>query len=175
MRAVVVEKQHDRSKSVKARRAYVRFLEREVYTFCGERVRGAMLRARIFLFVGGPQGRVVDRPRMGRGQHARACGQSNIRGAARKSCAGKREERCFFFFSGKDWKDVCFALWVETEIGSQRSRPWVWAPPRKRRARNCGSGGVRVETQLVEGCGRRTQLIQLIYLRYLCGSAEREK
>lgn len=35
MRAVVVEKQRGRSKSVKARRAYVRFLEREVYTFCG--------------------------------------------------------------------------------------------------------------------------------------------
>lgn len=43
-----------RSKSVKAGRAYVCFLEREVYTFLstfdkrGERVRGAMLRARIF-------------------------------------------------------------------------------------------------------------------------------
>ena len=37
------------------------FLEREVYAFLstfdkrGERVRGAMLRARIFLFMGGPQ------------------------------------------------------------------------------------------------------------------------
>lgn len=50
-----------RSKSVKAGRAYVCFLEREVYAFLstfdkrGERVRGAMLRARIFLFMGGPQ------------------------------------------------------------------------------------------------------------------------
>ena len=43
------------------------------------------------------------------------------------------------------------------------------------RARNCGTGGARVEIQLVAACGRRTQLIQLIYLRYLCGSVKRKK
>ena len=92
-------------------------------------------------------------------------------------CAEKGKKDVFSFSRGKDWKDVCFALWVETEIGSQRSRPWVWAPPRKRRARGPQHG---VETQLVEGrhlggLWPPFQLIQLIYLRYLCGSTEREK
>lgn len=41
---------------------------------------------------------------------------------------------------------------------------------------DCGTGGVRVETQLVEGCGLWPfQLIQLIDLRYLCVGTEREE
>ena len=93
MRAVVVEKQHGRSKSVKAGRAYVRFLEREVYAFVGSRRNAA---GPHFLFVGGPQRQVVDRPQMGRWQRVRrACGQSNTGGTTRERCAGKREEGCF--------------------------------------------------------------------------------
>ena len=64
MRAVVVEKQRGRSKSVKARRAYVRFLEREVYTFAGSR-RNAV---GPHFFVCGRAAEAGDgRPQMGRG------------------------------------------------------------------------------------------------------------
>lgn len=84
MRAVVVEKQRGRSKSVKARRAYVCFLEREVYTFCNERVRGAMPRARIFFVCGkAAEGDVDGRQQAGRrwtaGGTCGIRGQNNIR------------------------------------------------------------------------------------------------
>lgn len=58
----------------------MRFLEREVYAFLstfdkrGERVRGAMLRARIFCLWGGRgkrrEVRAADRPREGRRRYA---------------------------------------------------------------------------------------------------------
>ena len=79
----------------------------------------------------------------------------------------------FFFFSGKDRKDVCFVLQVEVEVGAQLSRPWgIGTAAKTMRARVAARGG---KTQLVAARGRRTQLIQLIDLRYLCAGAEREK
>lgn len=140
-----------------------------------------MLRARIFCLWEGRRRRrgrqAIDRPRMGRRRHARMAAGRAAQEERHERCAEKGKKDVFSFSRGKDWKDVCFALWVETEIGSQRSRPWVWAPPRKRRARGPQHG---VETQLVEGrhlggLWPPFQLIQLIYLRYLCGSTEREK
>ena len=73
-----------------------------------------------FLFMGGPQERVADRPRMGRGAARASCGQSNAERATRK---GARKKGRKMFFRGKDWKDVCFALQVEAEVGAQLLRP----------------------------------------------------
>lgn len=37
---------------------------------------------------------------------------------------GKGKKDVFSFSRGKDWKDVCFILQVEVEVGSQLLRPW---------------------------------------------------
>lgn len=159
------------------------FLEREVYAFLstfdkrGERVRGAMPRARIFfcLWEGRRRRRgqrAMDRPQMGRGRHTRrAYGQGSAGRAARKRPAEKGKKDVFLFLE-------------------EKSEGYLLCPPSESRGRsvaiaalgrglrrendvcaNCGTGW---ETQLVEGCGLwpRTQLIDL---RYLCESAEREK
>ena len=96
-----------RSKSVKARRAYVCFLEREVYAFLstfdkrGERVRGAMLRARIFLFMGSRrrrrEGRAMDRPQIGRRRHVRGTAVEQHRRNDTREARGKG--RRMFSFS----------------------------------------------------------------------------
>lgn len=82
----------------------MRFLEREVYAFLstfdkrGERVRGAMLRARIFLFVGRPQkmtqGRAMDRPRVARAKSLRI---EQYKKSDTREVRGKREEGYFSF------------------------------------------------------------------------------
>ena len=72
-----------------------------------------------------------------------------------------------FFFSGKDWKDVCCVLWVEAEIGSQLSRPWgIGTAAKTVRARVAAQGG----TQRVEGCGRRSSLSSLYTLDTYVGA-----
>ena len=100
-----------RSKSVKAGRAYVCFLEREVYAFLstfdkrGERVRGAMLRARIFFVyrraaesdVDG--GRWTGRRWVAGGTHG-LWTEQHRKNNTRKA-RGKREDRCFSFSRGK--------------------------------------------------------------------------
>ena len=149
----------------------MRFLEREVYAFAGSR-RNAV--SPHFLFMGGPRKQVMDRPQMGRGQHARgACGQSNTEGTAGKSCAGKGKTDVFFF-SGKDRKDVCFVLQVEVEVGAQLSRPWgIGTAAKTARAQlrlGWSTGGNPACRGLIP-----SQLIQLIYLRYLCESVKRKK
>ena len=79
----------------------MRFLEREVYTFCGERVRGAMPWARIFVYGRAAEGDVDSGRWTGRGQHVRrARGQSNAEGATHKG-ARKREKMFFLFLVGK--------------------------------------------------------------------------
>ena len=153
----------------------MRFLEREVYTFCGKRVRGVMPWARIFFVYGRTAeddvGQAMDRPRMGRRQRVWARGQSDTGGTACESCAGKREDRCFFgerlegcllcpLGIGRNRVAAIAALGIGTAAKTVRARV----------AARCGTA-----TQLVAACGRRTQLIQLIYLRYLCVSTEREK
>lgn len=157
MRAVVVEKQRGRSKSVKARRAYVCFLEREVYAFCGERVRGAMLRARIFCLWEGRrercERRAVDRPQMDRRRHVRrACEQSSAGGTTRERCAEKGKKKVFLFLEERSG-DAFFLFWVATTAaGAQLSRPWgVGAAAKMVRARVAIYGG----TQLVAACGLR--------------------
>ena len=81
----------------------MRFLEREVYTFCGERVRGAMPWARIFFVYGraaGASGRpAADGPRGStRELWAEQRGMSDTQRCAKKGkkdvFSGKRLEGC---------------------------------------------------------------------------------
>ena len=99
---------------------------------------------------------------MGRWWHARrACGQSNAGGAARESCAGKREDRCFSFSRGKDQE----MLSLPSGQRQQQERSYrslrTQAPPRKWRVRGLWLG---VETQLVAACGLRSSLSSLYTL-----------
>lgn len=97
-RVVVNAGRRLRPKQERESRACLRvfFLSEKSTLFCGERVRGAMLRARIFCLWEGRRRRrgrqATDRPQMGRRRRANCCGQSNTRGATRESCAEKREE-----------------------------------------------------------------------------------
>ena len=150
----------------------MRFLEREVYTFCGKRVRGVMPWARIFLFMEGPQEATWtagDGPAAGStceelaGRATRKERHTKVREKGKKDVfSGERLEGCLLcpLGGGRDRAAAIAAL------GYRHRRE-------KRRARNCGSVWNRDPA-----CGGHRppfQLIQLIYLRYLCGSAEREK
>ena len=72
-RAVVNAGRRLRPKQERESRACLRvfFLSEKSTLFCDERVRGVMLRARVFCLWGGRrrrrEGRVMDRPQMGRG------------------------------------------------------------------------------------------------------------
>lgn len=84
---------------------------------------------------------------------------------------GRKEEDCLSFSWGKIGEQLLVAV---VGARAQLSRPQGIGTAAKQCVRSCGTG--RKKTQLVEGCGLWPfQLIQLIYLRYLCGSAEREK
>lgn len=80
----------------------------------------------------------------------------------------------FFFFLGEIREQLFSSGWKQ-----MRKRNCcglgVQAPPRKWCGRSCGTGGKNPACRGLRPYGRRTQLIQLIYLRYLCGSAEWEK
>lgn len=112
MRAVVVEKQRGRSKSAKARRAYVCFLEREVYAFLstfdkrGERVRGAMLRARIFCLWEGRKSWWW----MGRGRHARTVGRATRKERRVRAVREKGKKGSFLFLEEKIRRYLLYLL-----------------------------------------------------------------
>lgn len=163
-----------RSKSVKAGRAYVCFLEREVYAFLSGFA--AQCCGPAFFVCGrAAEGDVRGRRQTGRGwRHVRDRGQSNAGGATRESCAGKREDRCFSFSREKIRR--CF-LYL---LGSDNSRSAATAVLGRRRRREngaCAGCGSVWSTGGNPACGGLWpfQLIQLIDLRYLCESAEREK
>ena len=108
----------------------------------------------------------------GRSSMCESCGQSNVEGTACESCAGKGKTDVFLFLEEKSEE------YLLCPPGGSSSRSAAIAALGYRHRRENGACAVvarRGKTQLVEGCGRRTQLIQLIYLRYLCGSAEREE
>lgn len=94
-----------RSKSVKARRAYVCFLEREVYAFFDERVRGAMLRARIFCLWRAAEGDVRGGRWTGRGWIAGGAHEELVGRATQEErhvkVRERREEGYFSFSWGK--------------------------------------------------------------------------
>lgn len=64
----------------------------------------------------------MDRPRIGCWRHVRAVGRATQE-KWRVRAVRKKGRQMFFFFSGKDWKDVCFVLQVEVEVGAQLLRP----------------------------------------------------
>ena len=100
MRAVDVEKQHGRSKSVKARRAYVCFLEREVYAFLSGFAAQCC----------GPAFFVCGRAAESNVRGGRRTGRRWIVGGTREELAGRaaqkerhvgRGRKVVFFFLGK--------------------------------------------------------------------------
>lgn len=150
------------------------FLEREVYAFLstfdkrGERVRGAMLRARIFCLWGrGKQRgrRAAERARWAARRRWWARRHTRGRAATRE----RREEGCFLFSLGGDFSFSFLFLGRSEERLSFSSGCRDTAADRG------------PATQLVAGGylgGLRPpkfQLIQLICLRYLCGDAERRE
>ena len=84
------------------------------------RVRGAMPWARIF-FVYGRAAEAGNGPAAdgSRATRARAAGRATRKERRVRAVRGKGKKGVF---RGKDWKDVCFVLWVEAEIESQLSR-----------------------------------------------------
>lgn len=94
------------------------FLEREVYTFCGERVRGAMLRARIFFVYGRAAENDVDGGRW-TGRVGAADGTRRIAGRAAReerrvrAVRGKGKTDVFLFL-GKRPVDIFFLFWMAT-------------------------------------------------------------
>ena len=100
------------------------FLEREVYAFLstfdkrGERVRGAMPRARIF-FVYGRAAGAGDGPAAD-GLRSSRC--EELAGKAAQEMRGEREEG-YFSFSQEKIEGCLLVLQVEAEIGSQLLRP----------------------------------------------------
>ena len=156
----------------------MRFLEREVYTFCGERVRGAMPWARIFFVYGRAAENDVGGGRWtGRGWAAGSTREELAGRATRKErhakVREKREERCF---SGERLEGCLLC-----PPGGSRDRVAAIAALGYRRRREngacagCGTGWSTGGNPACGGLWPPFQLIQLIYLRYLCGSAEREK
>ena len=115
------------------------------------------------------------------GRAAEASGRRRAAGDTREELRAEQHkrsdtQRCAkkgrkMFFRGKDWRDVCFVLQVEAEIGPQLSRPWGIGTAAKTACADCDIGW----NPACGGLWPPFQLIQLIYLRYLCVGAEREK
>lgn len=154
-----------------AARTYARFLEREVYAFLstldkrGERVRGDSCGPAFFVCgraaEAGEQA-ATDRPQSNAGERHRGKGR-----------------RLFFLFLGEEHKDLFLKRDEQNRIlrswgvkGGRRY--WTAAMEKFLAASFVGARRApslrRVDT--LAACGRRIQLIQLIYLRYLCGDAE---
>lgn len=143
-----------RSKSVKAVRAYVCFLEREVYAFLstfdkrGERVRGAMPRARIFCLWEGRrkqrERQAMDRPQMGRWRHVRMAAG---RATQEERCVREKGRKMFFFFLGERIRR-CFLCLLGSDSSRGAAIAALWYRHRRENVADCG-----LATQLVEGCG----------------------
>ena len=82
----------------------------------------------------------------------------------------KREKDVFSFSRGKDWKDVCFVLQVEVEVGRSDRGLGIGAAAKTMRARVAARGGARVETQLVAACGLLPSLSSLYTLDTYVGA-----
>lgn len=126
------------------------FLEREVYAFCGERVRGAMLRARIFCLWRAAEDDVRGRRWIGRRwigvMRANCCGQSNTGEMTCERCAEKGKTNVFLFLGGKT-ESSCSVFRVAV-AGAQLLRPWGMGSA----ANVAGAVAARRgKTQLVEG------------------------
>lgn len=102
------------------------FLEREVYAFLstfdkrGERVRGAMLRARIFLFMGGR--RWTGRRWVAGSTCEELAGRATQEERRARGAREKRKKDVFLSLE-KRLKGYLLVLQVEVEAGPQLSRP----------------------------------------------------
>ena len=113
------------------------------------------------------QGRAMDRPQMDRGRHARrACGQSNAGGMTRKGAREKGKTDVFLFL-GERSEEYLFC-----PPGGSRGKAAAIAALGYRRRRENNACADCAENP---ACGGLWPPFQLIYLRYLCGSAEREE
>ena len=102
----------------------MRFLEREVYTFCGKRVRGAMPRARIF-FVYGRAAEASGGPAADGLRAARVGSRTERhRRSDTQRCAEKGKKDVFSFSRGERSGDAFFTFWMAA-AGAQLLRPWV--------------------------------------------------
>ena len=102
-------------------------------------------------------------------------GQSNIRGATREKYVEKGKKVISLFLGERS--EGCLPVFqVEVEIGAQLSRPWgIGTAVKTSRARVAARVEHGMEDPAGGGLWPPSQLIQLIYLRYLCGSAEWKK
>lgn len=124
----------------------MRFLEREVYVFLstfdkrGERVRGAMPRARIFLFVGRPQkatwaagdGPAAD----GSWAALRETADIAAREERRVRAVREKGKTDVFLFLGKRPVDIFFLFWMATTVAGAQ----LDAGLRRRRAHRMRHG-----------------------------------
>lgn len=82
----------------------------------------------------------MDRPRMGRGRHARrACGQSNTKRATRERRAEKEKKDVFLFLEERS-EGSCSVFWV-VAAGAQLLRPQGVGTAAKNGARTAARGG----------------------------------
>ena len=128
------------------------FLSEKSTLFCGERVRGAMLRARIFCLWRTAESNVDGRRRTGRrwpqAARARGRGWRSIGGATCEKRVRERKRIVFLFLGGKS-ESSCSLL------GGSRGRSAAVAAlgyrhHHKKQYTVAARGG---KTQLVEGCG----------------------
>ena len=145
----------------------MRFLEREVYTFCGERVRGAMPWARVFFVCGRAAGDDVDGRRWTGRRRAAGNTREELRAEQRgrsdtQRCA-KKGRKMFFLFLGKR-SEGCLLC----PPGGSRGRSAAIAALGYRHRREndacagCGTGWKN--PQLVAACGLRSSLSSLYTL-----------
>ena len=112
-------------------------------------------------------GQAMDRPQMDRGQRAKSLrAEQHRRSDTREACV-RREEGYF----GERLEECLLVLQVGVEAVAQLSRFWGIGTAENVAGAVATLGGN-------PACGGHRppfQLIQIIHLRYLCGSAEREK
>ena len=111
-------------------------------------------------------GQAMDRPRMDRGRRAKSLRTRQRRRSDTREACVRREEGYF----GERLEGSCSVLQVEAEAMAQLSRFWGIGTAENVAGAVAALGGN-------PACGGLWpfQLIQLIHLRYLCGSTEREK
>lgn len=133
-----------------------------------------MPRARIFcLWEGRRGGRWTGRRWVAGGTCEELAGRATQE--ERHARSAKKEKRAVFFFLRKDQRAFACPPGGSRGRGARLLRPCGIGTAAKTVRADAAQGGPA--TQLIEGCGLWPpfQLIQLIDLRYLCESAEREE
>ena len=108
----------------------------------------------------------MDRPQAARAKSLQA--EQHKRNDTQRR-AEKRKESCFLFLEERPEGVGLPSGWKQRQ--GRATIAALWHRHRRENVADCG-----LATQLVKGCGLWLfQLIQLIHLRYLCESAEREE